>query len=155
MLLYSSRLIKIVLIHFNSITPIIYISEVDTNLNKGIFLLSLPSFSRGSVIAGLLYLKPSIFLYSQGIKIFIFSSFFIVLVVPMRRISLFSGSIFNLITYAFSFNFKAAGFRTPLILSNRIRTLGLTRFSRLYSRYLIYRLIISIPFFYILFSLIY
>jgi len=171
-LLYSSRLIKIVLIHFNSITPIIYISEVDTNLNKGIFLLSLPSFSRGSVIAGLLYLKPSIFLYSQGIKIFIFSSFFIVLVVlmrrnykvinvgltyvfPMWRISLFSGSIFNLITYAFSFNFKAAGFRTPLILSNRIRTLGLTRFSRLYSRYLIYRLIISIPFFYILFSLIY
>jgi NADH:ubiquinone oxidoreductase subunit 5 (subunit L)/multisubunit Na+/H+ antiporter MnhA subunit len=80
-LLYSSRLIKIVLIHFNSITPIIHISEVDANLNKGIFTLSLPSFSRGSVIASLIYLKPSIFLYSLTVKIFIFSSFIIIFVV--------------------------------------------------------------------------
>ena len=59
-LLYSSRLIKIVLTHFNAIAPNIHIFEVDRNLRKGIFFLSLPSFSRGSLIASLIYLKPSI-----------------------------------------------------------------------------------------------
>merc|ERR1739844_727748 len=68
-LLYSSRLIKIVLTHFNSIDPIIHISEVDRNLRKGIFLLSLPSFSRGSFIARLIYFKP--FIFSSFIIIFI------------------------------------------------------------------------------------
>merc|ERR1712203_313656 len=71
-LLYSSRLIKIVLTHFNSITPIMHISEVDRNLRKGIFFLALPSFLRGSFIARLIYHKPSIFLYNLNIKIFIF-----------------------------------------------------------------------------------
>lgn len=80
-LLYSSRLIKIVLRYFNSITPITHTTELDRNLNKGIFLLSLPSFSRGSVIARVLYLKPTIFLYRLRVKISIFSSFLIIFII--------------------------------------------------------------------------
>jgi len=171
-LLYSSRLIKIVLVNFNSITPMIHTSEVDTNLNKGIFLLSLPSFSRGSVIARLLYLKPTIFLYNLSIKIFIFSSFLIILIIliirsypvintglvylfPIWGLSLFSGSVFNIMTQTISFNFSTSGFRTPLILLSTFKRLRSIRFSGLYSRYLVYRLILSIPFFFILISLIY
>lgn len=77
-LLYSSRLIKMVLVYFNTMTPKTHICEGDTSLNKGIFLLSLPSFSRGSIIARLLYLKPTNFTYNLRVKIFIFSSFFII-----------------------------------------------------------------------------
>jgi NADH-ubiquinone oxidoreductase chain 5 len=80
-LLYSSRLIKIVLTHFNSIAPIMHISEVDINLRKGIFFFFFPSFSRGSFIARLIYQKPSIFLYNLNIKIFIFSSFVIIFII--------------------------------------------------------------------------
>lgn len=171
-LLYSSRLIKMVLVYFNTITPKTHICEVDTSLSKGIFLLSLPSFSRGSVIARLLYLKPTNFLYNLRVKIFIFSSFFIIFCVlliknypvinsglvylfPMWGLRLFSGSVFNWLTFYASFNFKASGFSKPLSLFNRLRTIRIIRFSRLYSRYLIYRIIVSIPFFYILLNILY
>ena len=171
-LLYSSRLIKIVLTHFNSITPIIHIFEADRNLSKGIFFLSLPSFSRGSLIARLIYFKPSIFLYNLGVKIFIFSSFIVIFVIlliknypvinsgltylfPMWGLRLFSRSLFNTIAYVASFNFKASGFSTPLAIFFSFTTINLIRFSRLYGRFLIYRVVISIPFFYILFSMLY
>lgn len=171
-LLYSSRLIKIVLTHFNSIAPIMHISEVDKNLRKGIFFLALPSFSRGSFIARLIYQKPSIFLYNLNIKIFIFSSFVIILIIlflknysvihrgliyvfPIWGLRLFSRSVFNTVTYIASFNFKASGFSTPLTILFGLTTINLIRFSRLYGRFLIYRIIISIPFFYILFTLLY
>jgi len=167
-LLYSSRLIKIVLTHFNSIDPIIYTTEVDRNLRKGIFFLSLPSFSRGSFIGRLIYFKPSIFLYNLRIKIFIFSSFIIIFFIlflknypvlnsgltylfPMWGLRLFSRSLFNKITHVASFNFKASGFRTPLAIFFSVTTINLIRFSGLCGRFLIYRVIISIPFFYILF----
>lgn len=169
-LLYSSRLIKIVLTHFNAIAPNIHIFEVDRNLRKGIFFLSLPSFSRGSLIASLIYLKPSIFLYNLGVKIFIFSSFIIIFIIlliknypvinwgltylfPMWGLRLFSRSLFNTIVYVTSFNLKASGFSTPLAIFFSITTINLIRFSRLYGRFLIYRIVISIPFFYILFSM--
>jgi len=171
-LLYSSRLIKIVLTHFNSITPIIHIFEADRNLSKGIFFLSLPSFSRGSLIARLIYFKPSIFLYNLGVKIFIFSSFIVIFVIlliknypvinsgltylfPMWGLRLFSRSLFNTIAYVASFNFKASGFSTPLAIFFSFTSINLIRFSRLYGRFLIYRVVISIPFFYILFSMLY
>jgi len=166
-LLYSSRLIKIVLIHFNSITPIIHISEVDANLNKGIFTLSLPSFSRGSVIASLIYLKPSIFLYSLTVKIFIFSSFIIIFVVlivgnypvistglvylfPIWGLRLFSGSIFNTGIQTLSFYSKSSGFSVPLKIFSRLGEVRFHRFSILYGRHIIYRLIVSIPFFFLI-----
>ena len=171
-LLYSSRLIKIVLTHFNSITPIIHIFEADRNLSKGIFFLSLPSFSRGSLIARLIYFKPSIFLYNLGVKIFIFSSFIVIFVIlliknypvinsgltylfPMWGLRLFSRSLFNTIAYVASFNFKASGFSTPLAIFFSFTSINLIRFSRLYGRFLIYRVVISIPFFYILFYMLY
>ena len=171
-LLYSSRLIKMVLVYFNTITPKTHICEVDTSLNKGIFLLSLPSFSRGSVIARLLYLKPINFLYNLRVKIFIFSSFLIIFWIlliknypvinsglvylfPMWGLRLFSGSVFNGLTFYASFNFKASGFSKPLSLFHRLRIIRFMRFSSLYSRYLIYRIIISIPFFYILLNMLY
>jgi len=171
-LLYSSRLIKIVLTHFNSITPIIHIFEADRNLSKGIFFLSLPSFSRGSFIARLIYFKPSIFLYNLGVKIFIFSSFIVIFVIlliknypvinsgltylfPMWGLRLFSRSLFNTIAYVASFNFKASGFSTPLAIFFSFTSINLIRFSRLYGRFLIYRVVISIPFFYILFYMLY
>jgi len=171
-LLYSSRLIKIVLRYFNSITPITHTTELDTNLNKGIFLLSLPSFSRGSVIASVLYLKPTIFLYNLRVKIFIFSSFLIIFIIlfmknypvihigliylfPMWRLRLFSGAMFNKISYTASFYLKSSGFSTPLYLFRGLRTIHLLIFSSLYGRHLIYRIIITIPFFYILFNMLY
>merc|ERR1711956_199352 len=119
-LLYSSRLIKIVLRYFNSITPITHTTELDTNLNKGIFLLSLPSFSRGSVIASVLYLKPTIFLYNLRVKIIIFIILFmknypvihigLIYLFPMWRLRLFSGAMFNKISYTASFYLKSSGF---------------------------------------------
>ena len=143
-LLYSSRLIKIVLTHFNSITPIIHIFEADRNLSKGIFFLSLPSFSRGSLIARLIYFKPSIFLYNLGVKIFIFSSFIVIFVIlliknypvinsgltylfPMWGLRLFSRSLFNTIAYVASFNFKASGFSTPLAIFFSFTSINLIR----------------------------
>lgn len=123
-LLYSSRLIKIVLSHYNSISSITHISEVDYGLRKGILLLSAPSFSRGSVIAQLLHLKPSIFLYPLRVKVAIFTSFFILLAVlthnkypvtgkgliyifPIWGLRLLSGSLFNLSTLQSAFSAKA------------------------------------------------
>lgn len=171
-LLYSSRLIKMVLVYFNTMTPKTHICEGDTSLNKGIFLLSLPSFSRGSIIARLLYLKPTNFTYNLRVKIFIFSSFFIIFCLliiknypvinsglvylfPIWGLRLFSGSVFNGLTFYASFNLKASGFSRPLSLFNRLRIIRLIRFSSLYSRYIIYRIIVSIPFFYILFNILY
>merc|ERR1712051_637093 len=153
-LLYSSRLIKMVLVYFNTITPKTHICEVDTSLNKGIFLLSLPSFSRGSVIARLLYLKPINF-WILLIKNYPVINSGLVYLFPMWRLRLFSGSVFNGLTFYASFNFKASGFSKPLSLFHRLRIIRFMRFSSLYSRYLIYRIIISIPFFYILLNMLY
>merc|ERR1711894_654099 len=119
------------------------------------------------VIARLLYLKPTNFLYNLRVKIFIFSSFFIIFCIliiknypvinsglvylfPIWGLRLFSGSVFNGLTFYASFNLKASGFSRPLSLFIR-----LIRFSSLYSRYIVYRIIVSIPFFYILFSILY
>lgn len=123
-LLYSSRLIKIVLLHYNSITVATHISEVDIRLRKGILLLSIPSFSRGSAITQLLYFKPVIFLYPLRIKVVIFTSFFVMWVVltfnsypvthtglvylfPIWGLRLFSGPIFNIVAQHTSFGAKA------------------------------------------------
>lgn len=171
-LLYSSRLMKIVLSHYNSMTPIVHVSEIDHNLNKGIFLLALPSFSRGSVIAILLHHKPAIFLYNTSVKVFIFSSFIILIVVltlnsypvivyglvyafPIWSLSLFSGSINNRSSYNISFYSKMSGFSTPLKLSQVLHGLELIRLSSLYRSHLVYRLVVSIPFFFILCTFIY
>lgn len=130
-LLYSSRLVKIVLVHFNSITACIHVSEIDVNLRKGIFLLSTPSFIRGSLMARLLQLKPTTFLYHVRIKCFIFSCFFLLLIIimannypviniglvylfPLWGLRLTSGAFFNTLVYPLSFNAKSSGFRTPL-----------------------------------------
>lgn len=166
-LLYSSRLIKIVLLHYNSITVATHISEVDMRLRKGILLLSIPSFSRGSVITQLLYLKPVIFLYPLRIKLVIFTSFFVMLAVltfnsypvihtglvylfPIWGLRLFSGPIFNTVTQYASFGAKAWGFSTPLKRFQEIVSFKLSGLSRFYSRHFVYRLIVSIPFFYML-----
>jgi hypothetical protein len=71
----------------------------------------------------------------------------------MWGLRLFSRSLFNTIAYVSSFNLKASGFSTPLAIVFSVTTINLIRFSRLYGRFLIYRVIVSIPFFYILFSI--
>ena len=171
-LLYSSRLMKVVLVHFNSITPIVHVSEIDINLRKGVCLLSLPSFTRGASMARLLQLKPTTFLYHLRLKLFIFIGFFIILIImlasnypvisaglvylfPIWGLRLPSGPLFNSITHHVSFNSKVSGFRAPLKVIQGLGLLKLTRFSGLFGSHLIYRLFVSIPFFFIFYNLMY
>lgn len=171
-LLYSSRLMKVVLVHFNSITPIVHVSEIDINLRKGVCLLSLPSFTRGASMARLLQLKPTTFLYHLRLKLFIFIGFFIILIImlasnypvisaglvylfPIWGLRLLSGPLFNSITHHVSFNSKVSGFRAPLKVIQGLGLLKLTRFSGLFGSHLIYRLFVSIPFFFIFYNLMY
>lgn len=123
-LLYSSRLIKVVLLHYNSISTVTHISEVDLRLRKGIFILSVPSFSSGSLIAQLFHLKPVRFLYPLIVKVVIFARFLLILAVliynkypvihsgivyifPIWRLRLFSGPFLNLYTLHGCFGAKA------------------------------------------------
>jgi hypothetical protein len=63
---------------------------------------------------------------------------------------LFSGPIFNTVTQYASFGAKAWGFSTPLKRFQEIVSFKLSGLSRFYSRHFVYRLIVSIPFFYML-----
>lgn len=76
-LIYSSRLIKVVVLQFNKILPSLFLNDSDYLLNKGIFVLFIPSFIRGLLIFSFSIRIPHRFYYSEGLKLSIFSLFLV------------------------------------------------------------------------------
>jgi len=161
-ILYSSRLIKIVLINFLSTQSRVHVQERDYNLNKGIFILSLPSFARGSTLLSLINSNPAAFSYSINLKIFIFISFLIFPTIffigfypflligsnqlySIWRLGLFSGGMFNKLSFIYSFSVNMSNFSYKLrgVLSSRV----VSHYTRplMISSFYIYRLVIIIP----------
>ena len=76
-LTYSSRLIKVVVLQFNKILLSLFLNDSDYLLNKGIFVLFIPSFIRGLLIFSFSIRIPHRFYYSEGLKLSIFSLFLV------------------------------------------------------------------------------
>ena len=76
-LIYSSRLIKVVVLQFNKILSSLFLNDSDYLLNKGIFVLFIPSFIRGLLIFSFSIRIPHRFYYSEGLKLSIFSLFLV------------------------------------------------------------------------------
>lgn len=78
-LIYSSRLIKVVVLQFNKILSSLFLNDSDYLLNKGIFVLFIPSFIRGLLIFSFSTRIPHRFYYSEGLKLSIFSLFLVLI----------------------------------------------------------------------------
>lgn len=113
-ILYSSRLVKVVLLNFRGINSNLNLNESDTLLRKGIMVLCLPSFLRGTILRNITIITPKNFIYPMRVKFIIFYSFITFLLVflldsyklilvgpiyffPIWSLALFSRSLFNLI----------------------------------------------------------
>ena len=71
-LTYSSRLIKVVVLQFNKILLSLFLNDSDYLLNKGIFVLFIPSFIRGLLIFYFSIRIPHRFILLWRIKTFYF-----------------------------------------------------------------------------------
>jgi NADH:ubiquinone oxidoreductase subunit 5 (subunit L)/multisubunit Na+/H+ antiporter MnhA subunit len=80
-MLYRRRLIKLTLISYRTIKSRASLAENDFLLTKGIIRLSVPSFSSGAIISRIMIVKPCRFVYSIGVKYFIISRLFLVIII--------------------------------------------------------------------------
>jgi NADH:ubiquinone oxidoreductase subunit 5 (subunit L)/multisubunit Na+/H+ antiporter MnhA subunit len=84
-ILYSSRLIKIVTLQFNSLLPNIFLNESDYLLNKGIFVLYIPSFISGLLRFSFSIRVPHRFYYPEVEKVIIISLLFIIFYILIKK----------------------------------------------------------------------
>merc|ERR1712112_558949 len=80
-LLYRFRLLKLVVINFTNLRAIINLTEEDPLLVKGIFVLLIPSFSRGSVLGAIIIKSPFPIAYVNSVKYMIFLRFSVSLII--------------------------------------------------------------------------
>ena len=126
-LLYSFRLLKLVVINFINLRAIITLTEEDPLLLKGILVLLIPSFTRGSILGAIIIKSPFSIVYNNSIKHLIFMSLLVsVLVLIMRSykvhyriqlvvfpiwgIIIFTASLFNLKQRALSLHINNSNF---------------------------------------------
>jgi len=83
-LLYSSRLIRIVIVQYNKILPNSFLRESCYLLNKGIIILIIPSFTRGAIMFNFSIRVPYTFYYSMNLKITIFLLYATLLIVAIN-----------------------------------------------------------------------
>jgi len=127
-ILYSSRLIKIVTLQFNSLLPNIFLNESDYLLNKGIFVLYIPSFISGLLMFSFSIRVPHRFYYPEVEKVIIISLLFIVFYILIKKcfivvlagsyyiftmwgLANLSRSLFNIIRLSLAQSVKVSGFR--------------------------------------------
>lgn len=84
-ILYRSRLIKVVVLNFTGMHPNLNLDESNIFLRKGIIVLAIPSFTRGAALRRVLILYPKRFVYTEIIKIAIFSSFLLLFLVFIKE----------------------------------------------------------------------
>lgn len=169
-ILYRSRLIKVVVLNYRGIHPKLMLNESDIFLRKGVIVLSVPSFTRGSILGSILHICPKRFFYTRTIKFIIFFSFFLFFFIFSKRwyplklkgsvyfysiwsLTLFSRSFFNKLEKILSWAINRVTFRYNLnYLSTSLLLFSPLRRSIFRTNFL-YRTIISIPRFLILFFL--
>jgi len=167
-LIYRFRLLKLVIINFTNLRSIIVLSEEDPLLLKGIFILLIPSFSRGSILRSIIIYLPFQISYPVSIKFIIFSSLLLRIVAltlrkypiyykiqfilyPMWGITLFTTSLFHSKQKISSWFINMSNF--SWLLCNYIRSVNLfsTSNSSIIGRSFVIRRVTIIP----LFSLLY
>ena len=168
-LLYRFRLLKLVVINFINLRAIINLTEEDPLLVKGILVLLIPSFSRGSVLGAIIIKSPLPIAYVNSVKYMIFLRFLVSLIIlllssykihykiqsvvfPMWGIMIYTASLFNYKQQVISFHTNNSNF--GFFLNNFIRRVNI--FARIrtimMTSNLIIRIVSIIPLFIILYA---
>jgi len=166
-LTYRFRLLKLIVSSYIGLRSRLVLSEEDPLLVKGIFVLMIPSFTRGSVLSANIISIPFASLYVLTAKTIIFLRFLAGLFVlawrkfrvyyvgqfrlyPMWRLTLFTSRLFNFKQQPLSWLFRSSNFR--LILTRYIRSLNSFSYinTSLFSTHFIMRGLSVIPLFIIL-----
>lgn len=167
-IIYSSRLIKVVLLRFNGMQSNLNLNESDILLRKGIIVLCLPSFLRGATLSSIIIIIPKTFIYPIRVKSIIFCSviFFSIFLLerykleivgsvyffPIWRLALFSRSLFNSVQNWISWVINIVIFSYNLKLIQLSVSLWSPIRRSLFSINFIFRAVISIPLFFIFVS---
>jgi len=163
-ILYSSRLIKVVVINFRGIHPNLNLEESDIFLRKGIIVLCLPSFTSGAVLSRVLRIYPKRFIYTGIVKFTIFSAFLLFFIIFLKedyklklKGSIYMYSMWSLTLFSRSFLNRAQKFFAWIVnrvtFSYKLNCLisSVTLFSplsrRIFRVNFLFRIVISIPFF--------
>lgn len=137
-LVYRFRLLKLVASNYIGLRPTLVLNEEDPLLVKGILVLMIPSFTRGSILSAIIIRTPFSGLYVRRAKMLIFLRFSTGALVlawrkfrvyytgqfrcyPMWSLTLFTASLFNFKQQPLSWWFSRSNFR--LILSNYISSI--------------------------------
>ena len=121
-------LLKIVTLQFNRLLPRLFLKESDYLLNKGIFILYIPSFTSGMLIFNFSISVPHRFYYPEMEKIIILSLLFTIFYILIKKFFIvasigsyyvftiwslanISSSLFNYTRLSLSQTVKTSGFR--------------------------------------------